>query len=237
MSGQDWLMALDAALLTLAATLLVRLLRERGARARSRAAYFDHCLPFLGNPRRQMTPHGFPRVAGDYRGFSFDLQAVPDTLTFRKLPALWLLVTLTRPMPVRATVDMMRNATGGEVFSKFSLLPVQIVPPKHYPDDLSVRTDAPDAMPDDSLVSRYLDLFDTPQVKELVIAPQGLRIVRLAEEANRNRYLIFRDAEMGSAPLNPEAVLPLLDRLADLAAELARNRAEPEEEMRHVKAG
>ena len=206
-------MGLGALLLALAATLLVQLVRERGARARSRAAYFDHCLPFLGNPRRQMTLHGFPRVAGDYRGFSFDLQAVPDTLTFRKLPALWLLVTLTRPMPVAATVDMMRNATGGEVFSKFSLLPVQIAPPKQYPDDLSVRTDMPDAMPDDSLVSRYLDLFDTPQVKELVIAPQGLRIVRLAEEANRNRYLIFRDAEMGANALPPAQLRPLLTAL------------------------
>jgi hypothetical protein len=156
-----------------------------------------------------MTPHGFPRVAGDYRGFSFDLQAVPDTLTFRKLPALWLLATLTRPMPVLATVDMMRNATGGEVFSKFSLLPVQIVPPKHYPGrsvgaHRCARRDARRFAGEP--VSRS---FRYAAGKGAGDRAAGLRIVRLAEEANRNRYLIFRDAEMGSAPLNPEAVLPL----------------------------
>lgn len=220
MSGQDWLMVLGAVLLAIAGTLLLRLRRERAERERSRVGYFDRCIPLLGNSRRQTTAHGFPRVAGDYRGRRFDLQAVPDTLTFRKLPALWLLVTLPVPMPVPATVDILRNAVGGEVFSKFSSLPVQIRPPAHYPEDLSVRTDAPEAMTDDSLVSRYLDLFDTPQVKELVIAPQGLRIVRLAEEANRNRYLIFRDAEMGRDPLDPAKLIPLLDRLVDLAAEL-----------------
>jgi hypothetical protein len=232
-------MVLGAVLLAIAGTLLLRLTRERTVRTRSRAAYFDRCVPLLGNSRRQTMPHGFPRVAGDYRGQRFDLQAVPDTLTFRKLPALWLLVTLPSPMPVRATVDILRNAVGGEVFSKFSSLPVQIRPPKHYPEDLSVRTDAPESMTDDSLVSRYLDLFDTPQVKELVIAPQGLRIVRLAEEANRNRYLIFRDAEMGREPLDPAQLIPLLDSLVDLAAELeAATEAEAmqEKEPKRVQA-
>ena len=38
-------------------------------------------------------------------------------------------------------------------------------------------------------------------MKELVLSPKGLRAVFLAEEADRTRYLLFRDAEMGSTPL------------------------------------
>ena len=36
----------------------------------------------------------------------------------------------------------------------------------------------------------------------------------LAEEADRGRYLIFREAEMGRTPLPPARLEPLLDRLA-----------------------
>jgi hypothetical protein len=37
--------------------------------------------------------------------------------------------------------------------------------------------------------------------------------VILAEEADRGRYLIFREAEMGMTPLAPARLSPLLDRL------------------------
>jgi hypothetical protein len=40
--------------------------------------------------------------------------------------------------------------------------------------------------------------------------------VILAEEADRGRYLIFREAEMGREPLAPARLEPLLDRLAAL---------------------
>ena len=59
-------------------------------------------------------------------------------------------------------------------------------------------------------------MFDDPKVKELVLSPKGLRIVLLAEEADRGRYLIFRDAEMGQTPLAPARLSPILDRLAAL---------------------
>ncbi len=34
-------------------------------------------------------------MSGVWGGMRFDLQAVSDTLTFRKLPTLWVMVTLT----------------------------------------------------------------------------------------------------------------------------------------------
>ena len=51
-------------------------------------------------------------------------------------------------------------------------------------------------------------LFADPLVKELVISPKGLRLVILAEEADRGRYLLFRDAEMGRMPLDPTGFCP-----------------------------
>jgi len=53
-----------------------------------------------------------------------------------------------------------------------------------------------------------------------VISPKGLRIVILAEEADRGRYLIFREAEMGMEPLPPARLAPLLDRIARLREDI-----------------
>jgi len=58
------------------------------------------------------------------------------------------------------------------------------------------------------------------RLKELVISPKGLRIVWLIEEADRTRYLLFRDAEMGATPLLRATLLPLIGALRDLQADL-----------------
>lgn len=199
---------------------LALLLRSRTAgtaRRGARAQYLDGCRGLFGAVKSGVSPHGYQRLNGTYRGHLFDIQALPDTLTYRKLPSLWLLVTIPTPTGLTATTDLMARANGGEVFSKFGQLPVQIVTPSGFPDDVVVRTDDPGALPGPEVVDLLRLAFRAERLKELVLAPEGLRLVWLAEEADRTRYLIFRDSEMGAVPLAPEELSPLLDRLATLA--------------------
>jgi hypothetical protein len=194
--------------------LAVRLVRETRARTLARAGYFDAAKTLFTRGDTRPLPTGFPRMTGVRQGVTFDLQAIPDTLTFRKLPALWVLVTLPENLPLNATVDLMARPSGNEPFSRFSNLPHSLPAVAGQPPHVSIRSDDANRIPPAELISRHVGIFDQPQVKELVISPKGLRIVLLAEEADRGRYLIFRDAEMGRTPLDPALLQPMLDRLA-----------------------
>ena len=172
-----------------------------------------------GGGKTPKTP-GFPRISGTYRDLTFDIQLVPDTLNFRKLPSLWLLVSLPEPMPVSATFDLMMRPRGIETFSKYNELPVQMAPDPAIPHDCTVRTDAPAQLPPRQLLLKHTAILDDQRAKELLISPRGLRIVWLAEEANRGRYLLFRDSEMGLSPFPAAQVRPLLDYLIELREDL-----------------
>jgi hypothetical protein len=169
---------------------------------------------------KMITPDGFPRISGEYEGRTFDIQAVPDTLNYRKLPTLWVLVSMVEPMPVRGTLDIIMRPRGVEYFSRHASLPVQMAPDPALPHDCTVRTDAPEALPPRDVILKHARILDDPLAKELVISPKGLRLVWLAEEAHRGRYLIFRDSEMGQEPFPAAALKPLLDQLLALSEDL-----------------
>jgi hypothetical protein len=188
------------------------------ARARARAGYLDACAPLFSGVIKGVAETGFARLSGQYRGQTFDVQVVPDSLSVRKLPVLWLLVTLPEKLPVRGTFDVMMRATGLETFSGFARLEDQIAAPAGFPADCSIRTDAPDDLPDSAVIGRYLAGLDKARLKEVVVAPTGVRVVWLAEEADRGGYLLFRDAEMGRVALQPAVLQPLMDGLCDLWA-------------------
>ena len=147
---------------------------------------------------------------------AFDLQALPDSLTFRKLPALWVMVTLPAPLPVKATLDIMARPAGNEPFSHFARLPHSLPCPADLPEGTGIRSDNAAAVPPLDLIAPHLGLFADPRVKELVISPKGLRLVILADEAERGRYLIFRDLEVGRKPLPKDRLMPLIDTLRAL---------------------
>lgn len=208
--------------------LLWQTLRAARARGASRADYFRAVAPLFSELRTALAATGFPRLNGRYRGALFDLQAVPDTLTFRKLPALWVTVTLPAPLPLPATLDVMVRPTGIEPFSNFQNLPEQVSPPPGLPEDCRLRTDDAAHLPPAWLLTRHAGIFDDPRVKELVLSPKGARITFLAEEANRGRYLIFRDAELGMEPLAGARLCPLLDALIALRDDVLGLAAMPE---------
>ncbi|MDZ4085621.1 MAG: hypothetical protein U1E69_02350 [Tabrizicola sp.] len=208
------LVPLGIALAALGLWLALRLIREAAARTRARANYFSAVRSLFDGGETRVQPTGFPRMTGRRAGLAFDLQAIPDTLTFRKLPALWVLVTLPEPLPLDATLDLMARPSGNEPFTRFADLPQSLPTPPELPKEIAIRSDDATRIPPPDLLARHADLFTDPKVKELVLSPKGLRIVILAEEADRGRYLIFRDAEMGREPLSPARLEPLLDRLA-----------------------
>jgi hypothetical protein len=208
------LIPLGLALAALGLWLALRLIRESRARTTARASYFDAVKPLFNGGETRVQPTGFPRMTGRRDGLAFDLQAIPDTLTFRKLPALWVLVTLPVPLPLEATLNLLARPSGNEPFTKFASLPQSLPTPPDLPKEIAVRTDDASRLPPPDLIAAHADLFQDPRVKELVLSPKGLRIVILAEEADRGRYLIFREVEMGRTPLPPSRLEPLLDRLA-----------------------
>lgn len=186
------------------------------ARKAARENYLSSALPLLRNPRRQIQPSGFPRIAGRYRGLMFDLQAVPDTLTFRKLPALWVMVTVTEPQPVTGEMHIMSRAMGNEPFSTHGQMPFAVNLPSGFPAHCTLRCTDPAALPAPDLMTRFAHLFDNPRLKEIVLSPRGLRIVLLAEEGDRTAYLLYRDAELGRSPLPAATLEPVMETLCDL---------------------
>ena len=199
---------------------LTATLREGRQRARRRAAFLDDVQGLFAGGLKRLNPDGFPRISGTYRGLTFDIQVVPDALNFRKLPSLWLLVSLPAPMPVRATFDLMMRPRGVETFSKHTELPIQMAPDPAFPHDCAIRTDAPELLPHRQLLLRHTAILEDPRAKELLISPKGLRIVWLAEEGARGSYLLFRDSEMGLSTFPAAQVRPLLDYLIDLKDDL-----------------
>lgn len=193
------------------------------ARTLARASYFRIVEPLFAKTTIRIQPTGFARMTAHADGFAFDLQAIPDSLTFRKLPALWVMLTLPEPMPVKATLDIMARPAGNEPFSHFANLPHSLPCPPSLPDGTALRSDDAQGVPPLDLIAPHFAIFADPKVKELVISPKGLRLVILADEAERGRFLIFRDAEVGASPLQPARLTPLMSALIALHHTLTKD--------------
>jgi hypothetical protein len=193
----------------------------------SRAGFLDVSRGLFAETRLRVEPSGFPRLAGRFESRAVDLRAVPDALTFRKLPALWLLATLTEPQPLAGETRVMLRPSGLEPFSTFATLPEEAPPPPGLPPGAVLRTTARAHMPPASVLAGLAPLFADPALKEVVFAPSGLRLVRLAEETSRGAYLLFREVDLGREPADPAKVRAMLDALLKLAKDLADATAGP----------
>lgn len=210
--------ALGLAVLVAAGRLWRAARQDRAARA----GLLAEVEPLLAEPRRRVEPSGYPRLGGSFAGRAVDLRAVPDALAIRKLPALWLLATLTEPQPLAGETRIMQRPSGLEPFSTFADLPAEVTPPPGVPAGCVVRTTSPAHLPPAAILAAGGRLFDDPAVKELVLSPKGLRLVRLAGEASRPGYLLFRDADLGRTPVPAAMARRMLGALIALSGELAR---------------
>jgi hypothetical protein len=216
--------------LGLAAGLGLLLFRKARSAQRSSLAspeiMFGGVLPLLSDAVIEPGPTaGSAKLTGHYRGQVFQIQTIVDVLVTRKLPSLWLMVTLPRPQPVEAVFDLMMRSAGPSTFSNFDFLEHVIERPGNFPEHAMIRTDDPSKIPAPQKVLPHLALFFGRQGKELLISPKGLRIVVQAAQADRARYGVLREANFGKVVIDAELTLRCLNTLLDLQSSLRDRHA------------
>jgi hypothetical protein len=205
------------AALVAAALLWRRWQRDRARREATPGRLFGRVFALLSNAALEETgAPGYPRLRGTYDDVPVQVWPVVDTLAVRRLPALWMLVTVQTPLPVQAKLDLMMRPAGVSTFSNFDLLPHTLRAPPGFPEAGVLRTDDVDRVPPPAWLTGHLEVFEQTKAKELLVTPQGLRFVWLLAEAERARYGVFRQAEFGDVEIDPEVLEDLLKRLLRL---------------------
>lgn len=210
-----------AALAALSARLIFVFRRKQRQKAESKEFLFADVLKVVEEPVfEQRGADEFPQLSGTYRGFPVQVYPLVDTLATRRLPALWLLVTLQGNLPVKARFDMMMRPAGPTTFSNFDHLPHTVPLPEGFPEHAVIRTDdAGAALPAHIIKPHAASFFDT-RAKELLITGNGLRIVWLLAEAERVRYGVFRQAEFGKVQIEAAVVQGILDTLVAIRGDI-----------------
>jgi hypothetical protein len=209
-------------------TLLIGVLlfrRVRGEKLKTLARQqqlFREVVPLFDNATSNPgDAAGIWKITGTYREAPFQFTTIIDTLATRKLPSLWLQVTLPRAQPIPATLDMMMRPNGPTTFSNFDFLSETLATPVGLPEHCVLRSDdAKAAYPFTDVLRGHVKLFTTPKGKELLVSPKGLRIVLQLAESDRLRYGVFRQADFGDVKIDRDLARQAMDTLLALEEDL-----------------
>ena len=195
--------------------------RERRTAFRQRRGLLDAAAGEVAGSAIRPGPDGFPTLSGRLPdGRAIDLELVVDTLQFRRLPQLWLKVTIreTEPRPW-PRIGALARPTGTEFYAVTPSFPARVLPPAGVAEGLLIRGDGtagPDGIGRNCRA--FTALFQDGGLKEAAIMPRGVRIVRQVAEGDRGAHLLLRQARFA-----PPAVAPDLLRRAIADAALLRD--------------
>jgi hypothetical protein len=201
-------MSLTLAALLLAASASVLLFfgrREARLAAAARHSILNPSIGVLDAAKVEIDACGFPKMDGKFRGRAFRVALIPDTLTFRRLPQLWLDVTLRRSLPIDGGVAILVRQSGADYFSLTDHLNERLSPPENFPDVCLIKGDGPDARHILERIAPYVAaLLRDPHFKEIAVTPRGIRVMRQLAEGKRGDHLILRQIVFENAQLTPE---------------------------------
>jgi hypothetical protein len=198
--------------------------RDKSRVDAERKVLFDDARGLLADAEIERRPREYPKLRGRYRGHDVTIDAVIDTIAVRKLPSVWLRVTVMAEIPFAGACDVMARAHNVEFYSPFGDLDHGIALPSGWPDHLSVKTDDPGRMPPAALLGPHIAIFQDERMKELLVTPKGVRLVRQAAQGARAEYMVLRQAAFGPVVIPRAQLQTMLEAASTLAEALQAAR-------------
>lgn len=208
-------------------------IRHRQKVKARRAGMFAECQSLLSDVNITQDDVNFPVLTGNYQGFSVKLEPIADHVGYRKLPSLWLLMTVKADIPYQGIFDFLVRPQNIEFFSPNEHLEYQLKPPEHWPQYASLKTDNIEEMPPIELVDKHIALFEDDKTKELLITQKGVRIVYQANQANQSTYRTLRSLAFDDLSLNPERISHLLNTAIAIHQDLTDTKSPNHESNEH----
>ncbi len=194
-----------------------------------RTSLLDDAAAGLEDASLEYGGDGFPRLRGLYRGTDVEVDLIPDTMVVRRLPQLWLSVTLLIRNPGLPGLGVLVRYSGNEFYSLTSRFAHRLEPPPGFPHEVLIRAERPDAQRLlDGLRQPLAKLLADPHIKEVAITCKGLRLVRQAAEGRRGEHLLLRQAifdQGGIASGDLQSVLLALSSLHSAISQCAGAKA------------
>jgi len=170
--------------------------------ANRRAAIFDDCRGLFDVVDVVCPGSDYPLLRGEHAGRRVLLQPLLDHVGYRKVPSLWLVITIDQPLRLDGSVDILFRPANIEFYSGIDTLPERIHLPADWPEHHMARVGPPGWAPPLTLMRSAIgEAGDSPDLKELVLSPRGLRMVVRICDVERSHYMVLR------------AMLPQVDRI------------------------
>ena len=145
------------------------------------------------------------------------VELFPDTMVLRRLPQLWVSVTLLDTLTDVPSLAVLVRPSGYEFYSLTGRLTYSLDAPATLPQEILVR--GSDARAEQllwRLTPQLAASLADPQVKEVAITSKGLRVVRQAGEGRRGEHLLLRQAMFDAAEVPASDLARLLANLEAL---------------------
>jgi hypothetical protein len=201
--------------------------RDRRALRASRSGLLTDCISLFDRPALTHEGDSFPRVSGRIGHHNVDVRLICDTMTMRRLPQLWLQVTVLEKMPGVSGFAVLVRPSNYEFYSLTGNFQHVIEPPAGFPAEIIVRGETPKAAALFFKLAKPLAaILSDPRVKEIAVTREGMRIIRQADEGRRGEHLLLRQAVFDNAGVSADTLQSVLAEIDSLrAVALARESA------------
>jgi hypothetical protein len=205
------------------ATTILALRESRKLRA-SRSAMLDLVKDQFTSPKLSIDGAGFPSLEGVLDGRQIRLELIPDTMTIRRLPQLWLSLTDVFDLPVTGRgVSILVRPSGADYYSLTERMNSRLDVPPGFPWECLVKGEsAQSSQTLDRVAKTAVKLLADPRVKEIAITSRGVRIVRQLAEGKRGDHLLLRQSVFTGAEVTARDISELAADLKDLRVALAQ---------------